>query len=379
MAKRLAEVAFAPLQLTREASLNRTRLADLPGADARLSGRRAFEVLRLEALQRLAAEHGIQEAERSAVPRRVSEALRSSDLAQIAPARQVVAEFGQRLGHLVATLRLGGDDVISLRTDARQQRFGGDEIASPWRMAYRRHWRTVDRIWLGGGIAAALGADLLQAARAEAQRLGVDSSTLDLAAHADVLSLIGAARLRTTPAARAIVLDFGYSSVKRGIVQFQGDVLQHLGVLPRLSLPRPGLESQSTGEEVTQAIVEVIRATVQDAQGCQPGAIDSQVVLSLATYLRAGRPTATQELYDRLSDVDFDQLSADLERATGRPLFVRLVHDGTAAAAALPDNEPAGIVVLGTSLGAGFTVPDQRRLPIAADLQVAFRHDQDRV
>jgi len=48
---------------------------------------------------------------------------------------------------------------------------------------------------------------------------------------------------------------------------------------------------------------------------------------------------------------------------------VRFIHDGTAAAAALDSSGPDGIIVLGTSLGAGFIVPDQPRLPIAANLE----------
>jgi hypothetical protein len=345
-------VAFDPLQLTKEASLNRTLLADLPGADPRLVGRRGWEVLRLEALEGLAAEHGIHAAERTDVPRRLRTALGSADTAQADQARRVVAEFGRRLGHLVATLRLGS------------------EQASPWRTAYRQHWRAVDRIWLGGGIVAALGGELLRSARAEAQRLGADNSTLDLAAHADVLALIGAARKRATPASCSIVLDFGYSSVKRGIAAFLNDVLQRLDVLPSFSVTRSGLDLVSNADEVRQAVVGVIRATLQEAQDYQPGHIDPQVVISLATYLTDGRPTASAEPYDLLSDVDFDKLTDELTRVTGVPLQVRFVHDGTAAAAALPSNGRAGIIVLGTSLGAGFTVPDQPRLPLAADLRV---------
>jgi hypothetical protein len=308
--------------------------------------------VRLEALESLAAEHGITAAQRTDVPRRLRNALDSVDRAEVNQARRVVAEFGRRLGHLVATLRLGQED------------------ASPWRTAYRQHWRAVERIWLGGGIVAALGSDLLRSARAEAERLGVDGSTLDMAPHADVLPLVGAARTRTTPAPRSIVLDFGYSSVKRGIAHFQGDVLQRLDVLPTILLARLGLDGQSTSDEVRHAVVGVIRATFQEVQDDHPGTIDQDVAVSLATYLTDIRPFPSNELYDRLSDVHFDKLTAELTRATSVPLHVRFVHDGTAAAAALDTHGSEGIVVLGTSLGAGFTAPSQLRLPISADLQV---------
>jgi hypothetical protein len=335
-------MAFDPLELTKEASLNRTLLADLPGADPHLVGQRGWDVLRLEALASLAAEHGIHAAHRSAVPRRVSEALASADLAAVDHARRVVAEYGRRLGHLVATLRLGFEE------------------GSPWRTAYRQHWRSVDRIWLGGGVTAALGSELLQCARTEAVRLGVDDSTLDVSPHADVLALLGAARSRAGAAERAIVLDFGYSSVKRGVASFRRDTLQRLDVLRSLPPPRPGLD-------VARSVLDVIRTTIIEAQ---PAGIDPEIVISLATYVHDRRPINSSELYDLLNDVDFEHLDAELTRLTGVPLRVRCMHDGTAAAAGVPSNGRDGVVVLGTSLGAGFTLPEQQRLPVAVDLQV---------
>jgi len=357
------EVVFDPLRLTKAASLNRTVLADLAGADADLVGRHAYDLQRLEALESLAAEHGIYAVQRTDVPRRLRAALGSGDLAEVDRARRVVAVFGQRLGHLVATLRLGDDDASAWRT--------AYEGASSWRTAYCQHWRSVDRVWLGGGVVAALGGRLLQSARAEARRLGVDDSTLDLAPHPDVLALVGAARTRATPAPRSIVLDFGYSSVKRGIAHFQGGTLHRLEVLRGLPLGPLGLGSQSTADEVMHAVIGVIRATFQEAQDNDPAAsLDAEVGVSLATYLTDRRPFPSSELYDLLTDVDLDMLTAELTRSTGVPLHVRFIHDGTAAAAALPSNGREGIIVLGTSLGAGFTLPDQRRLPLAADLEV---------
>jgi len=365
---------FHPLQLTRAASLNRTRLADLPGAEQRLVGRRAFDVLRLEALHSLAAEHGILADRRTEVPRCLRAALGSADNAEANRAQEVVTEFGRRLGHLVATLRLGADDSSQWRTAYAD--------GAPWRAAYRRHWRSVERVWLGGGVVAALGNDLLQAARAEAGRLGVDAaraerrqlgrddSTLNAAPHADVLALVGAARTRATPTPRAIVLDFGYSSVKRGIAHFsQGGALQRLDVLRGLPLASIGLGGQATGDQVMHAVVGVIRAIFQAAQD-DDEPFDADVSVSLATYLTERQSFPSSELYDLLTDVDFATLTAELRRVTGAPLHVRYIHDGTAAAAALDTTGRDGIIVVGTSLGAGFTMPDQARLPIAGDLEI---------
>jgi hypothetical protein len=322
-------------------------------------------VLRLEVLERLAAEHGLVAERRTDVPRRLRAAVRSQDVEEVERARRVVAEYGRRLGHLVATLRLGADDASEWTT-----LFAG---AAPWRAAYRRHWRSVERVWLGGGIVAALGDDLVQAARAEAARLGLDASTLNAAPHADVLALIGAARTRMTPARRAVVLDFGYSSVKRGIVHFsQSGALQQLHVLDGLALGAVGLGSARTSHDVLHSVVEVIAATVNEAHDNHI-AVDREIAVSLATYLTDRQPFPSRELYDLLTDVDFATLEAELARATGRPLHVRYIHDGTAAAAALDTTGRDGIIVVGTSLGAGFTLPDQPRLAIAADLLITHK------
>jgi hypothetical protein len=103
-------VEFDPLQLTSEASLNRTRLADLPGADPDLIGRSAYELLRLDALANLAVDHGVHVVDRSDGPRRLAHTLRSPDESTATAAQRVVAEFGRRLGHLLATLRVGAEE-----------------------------------------------------------------------------------------------------------------------------------------------------------------------------------------------------------------------------------------------------------------------------
>ena len=200
--------------------------------------------------------------------------------------------------------------------------------------------------------------------------LSSDCLPVATAPHADVLALIGAARTRMTPAPRAVVLDFGYSSVKRGIAHFsQSGALQHLQVLDGLALAAIGLGKARTSHEVLRSVVDVIAATVDEAQD-NHGAVDGEVAVSLATYLTDRQPFPSSELYDLLTDVDFSTLEAELARATGRPLHVRYIHDGTAAAAALNTSGRDGIIVLGTSLGAGFTLPDQPRLAIAADLLI---------
>jgi len=84
---------------------------------------------------------------------------------------------------------------------------------------------------------------------------------LDLAPHADVLALVGAARTRANPAPRSIVLDFGYSSVKRGHRAFsrrRAATAWKFYTGPRVTT---WAGSQPTPDDVVHAVVGVIRAT----------------------------------------------------------------------------------------------------------------------
>jgi len=110
-------------------------------------GRPAFEILSLAALGQLTSEPG-----------------------------ELATTYGLRLAQLIATL-LAARPVGS--------------SPSAWRSAYLRHWRTVEQVWLGGGVARRLGPALADAVRTELARLKVRDVSVAVAPHADVLPLIG--------------------------------------------------------------------------------------------------------------------------------------------------------------------------------------------
>jgi hypothetical protein len=178
---------FDPLHLRPEASLNRTRLANLPGVDASIVGRSAFEVLSLGAFNALAEDRA--------------------------------ATFGRRIADLIASL---GQH---------------DPLANRWRQAYLAYWRSIKMVYLGGGLSAALGQVFLDTARRELTRVSESGPHLELAPYPAFLSLIGVARSYLDTPASVAVFDFGQSAVKRGIAMFADGMLEHVHVLP--SLPAP--------------------------------------------------------------------------------------------------------------------------------------------
>jgi hypothetical protein len=132
-------VRFDPLRLRSDASLNRTLIAPMPGADPALVGRPAFELLSMAALRQIEASPG-----------------------------DSVTGYGIRLAHLIATL------VAARSVD-------GISVSGPWRSAYLRYWRTIEQVWLGGGIAGRLGPALARAVRAELARLDVRHVSVEVA------------------------------------------------------------------------------------------------------------------------------------------------------------------------------------------------------
>lgn len=218
--------AFDPLWLQTPATLNRTRLADLPGGVREWVGRLAFELLSLAALRQL-------------------------------PAEDAPTVFGRRLGHLIATLRRGAQL---------------EPHASDWRRAYLQHWSTVQEVWLGGGAAAGLGEGLVRSANAEARRLGTERVEVKLAPHAAVLPLIGAARSNASATDTAVVLDFGHTAIKRGIAHYANLSLARLDVLEPLPAP-------TERERAPSAVAEAIDATLTGMRA------SGEVVASVASYV----------------------------------------------------------------------------------------------
>ncbi len=344
---------FDPFQLITEASLNRTLLGALAGADSRWVGRPAFDLLSIDALTKLARCMGFGvTGSNGNITRVISTALAAGHQSSAEQAIRIVATFGRRLAHLIATLttspRIGPED-------------------SEWRAAYLRYWAQVDHVWLAGGLAAALGSNLLEAVRAEACRLGA-KCTIELAPHAGVLALIGAARSRLHPRTQIAVLDFGHTVVKRGIATVRHHQLVRLDVLPSRSAQALG--TRGTQDPVAEFLLDVVTDTIVTTRR-RLGVPDPCVMVSLASYIAHGRPVNTRSVYAPLSRWDPRSLDDELKRRTGVPVHLRFLHDGTAAARGVPDAGRAGLIALGTTLGVGFPPPPSTLLPVSAALRVA--------
>jgi hypothetical protein len=300
-------VALDPCRLDPVASINR----------AVLGGRPARELLSAPALARLAADAGLRPdgPVRSYLDRRLA----AGDPAAAA----VAAEFGRRLGTLLAALRAGERAVRPEWEDA-----------SWW-----DRWAAATTVWLGGGLSGGpFGA--LVAGRAGALvgpgcRLAVPPDPADL-------PLLGAARAARPADGPAVVLDFGHTWVKRAVARWDGAGLHRLGTV---SAP----PEDAAGPEVAESVAATVAAA--RAAGGDPG---GPVVAAMAAYVKDGQPVRVPlGTYTRLADVP-GRLPTRLRDLLGTDLPLVLVHDGTAAAQAVPADPHAAVVLLGTSIGVGF-------------------------
>jgi len=308
--------AFDPCSLAPLASINRVRL-----------GRRtARELLSAAALAELVREAGLR-------PDAPVRSFLDACLAGEGPARRaagtVAERFGQRLGTLLATLR------------------AGNRAARPeWDDDYWNRWAGAGAVWLGGGLAGG-GFGELVAERADAV-VGAGCRVAVAPAAAD-LPLVGAATIARRSSGPALVLDFGHTLVKRAIAGYDGGELTSVRRLPAVPAP----DAAAAGEALSESIVDILAVGWVEA-----GRPAGPAVAAMAAYVRNGQPVRTPlGTYTRLADVSDDVpgwLSTRLAARLGAELPLVLVHDGTAAAHALPPDPHSVVVLLGTSLGVGF-------------------------
>lgn len=294
-----ADEGFDPADLFPEASLNRTVIPDAAPFPPELRGARGFDLLGAGAL--------------SAIPATPTG----------------VPEVGRRLAALIAALvaRDGPRDGRGLEP-------------TRWRLAYLSHWSRVEEVWLGGGTAARFGPDI---ARAATRFLADYDARTVIRSHGypGWLPLIGAARTMPDEHRDIIVLDLGHSWVKRGVAHFDADRgLCSLDVLR----PVPVDVNRTARREVINFFDAVIDMS------CSEYPAAAGVRAAVAAYV-----TPHGVLEDPRS---YYAALGTLPQHSGR---ASLVHDGTAAAAAIESSVRAAVVTLGTAIGVGFATERWRR------------------
>lgn len=350
---------FDPQHLTPAASLNRVRIVNLPGFDLsdEVRGKTGYELISTQFLTaqilKVADQLKLTSDElggtRSAVPLVLNRCLLSEDRGVRAAAEGVVRTLAHNIAYLLLTLKRG--DLVN-----RQAR-------PDWESADWEHWADLRRVWIGGGLLSGeLGRrilpyihDVFAAARHEVYEVAIDP-------HGAALPLVGAARYGPAGALGVLLLDFGSSFIKRACGVYDGDTLSHLLMLPTLPAPYdPGTDTQDSAMEVFGAIVDVFleswRYLIVE-HGVTPARV---IPTCLAAYVEHGQVSDRQggryTLLRQITDNAERTLTSVLAAQLHAPVEVRLLHDGSAAAAAYAGEQRAAVITIGTSLGVGFPPP----------------------
>jgi hypothetical protein len=304
---------FDRAALTRDASLNQVRIRSGPFA-----GRHGADLLSRDAVAALAPDLR---------PTRFSD-----DLAGDPRADEVADEIGRRVACLVTALRQGPP---------------ADEPAA--RRRALAEWTAIDRVALGGGLLAGpIGPVVVNAAVRQLAASDAPPTSLDLAAHAPHLGLIGAARTACRTDGDHLVLDAGHSTIKRAMVVVRDGELRRLELLPAIEVV------DRVGADAVDALDAAVRLDATTRHRIE------RVPCSLAAHVRDGVPIAEgASWYDRLATEP-----GVLDR-------LRFIHDGTAAWRGTGLSGSSAVIVLGTWIGVGMGPhPGVQLTPLAAGFDV---------
>jgi hypothetical protein len=328
---------FDPLNLTADASLNQvvTGAAGGPG----VAGLRAGLTCSRDALLALAAGHGLAGLPADRLADGLASAVADPATHAGRAAAATLAEFGRRLGALIATLRDPATPGKQGRTLVRR--------------ACLAYWLEVDSIWLGGGLLAGRCGPAILAAAQAAASTAVRPCRLALTPQPALAPLLGAAR--HAPAGRAgevtavtVVADLGHTSIKTAIAERAGPALTGLRLLEPCAAP-----SGRPPAEVHEAVAAALSRAAQRAAEAtaRPGPV--RVIASVASYVHAGVPLDDgRGIYGTLAG-QLAWLRARIEAAASADATVTFIHDGTAAAATAGALR-SGTITAGTWLGGGF-------------------------
>ena len=336
---------FDPLNLTADASLNQVVIGAAGGPG--VAGLRAGLTCSRDALLALAAGHGLAGLPADRLADGLASAVADPATHAGRAAAATLAEFGRRLGALIATLRDPATPGKQGRTLVRR--------------ACLAYWLEVDSIWLGGGLLAGQCGPAILAAAQAAASTAVRPCRLALTPQPALAPLLGAARHASAASSQEItvVADLGHTSIKTAIADRDATTLTGLRLLETRAAPSGRLPSgmppygRPSAGEVHEAVAAALSRTAQRAGKItvRPGPV--RVIASVASYVHEGVPLDDgRGIYGTLAG-QLAWLRGRIEAAASADVTVTFIHDGTAAAATAGALR-SGTITAGTWLGGGF-------------------------
>lgn len=348
-------------------SINRLRIKELPGVDLPngVKGKLAFDLLSSDAVASMIRpftdELGLTSASANLITG-LDRCFSAGSSDARSRARSLAKEYGRNLAYVLLALKRGD----AANRDARAE----------WGEDHWQFWSEINAVWVGGGLSAGpFGQIAVDEAAALVTSAGFPEMTVQLTPYHKNLSVIGASRFAPEGTEAALLADFGHSHVKQACAIYEDGALVEIHHFTDLDAP---CQEFIDGDGSLNAIIrqaEWMQAAIAISWheaielGLDP---EPTVIASLACYMHHGQPYSTemgcygrlQLLDDNLQEFFANQLSIQLEM----PVQVKLIQDGTAAAAVYAGTENCAVLTLGTAVGVGFPVAEEGLMRLAPQL-----------
>lgn len=345
-------------------SFNRARIVSLPNVAQEVLGKTGYDLLSAESLREILRLHASALSLELNAPDIFYQFARCFHAPNTLPlAQQIARSYGRNLGFLLSMLWRGDPENRTARPE--------------WTDAHWTFWPTITHIIFGGGLLASpFGEVALASAREVLAEYGLNSLKLTLSPFPAYLPIIGLARSNSANNTPKLIFDFGQTSIKRAVAEYQEGELIRLHLLP--SLPSVCANIHSVERPLTEihrqwkAMKDIIVSTMKETRP-RWGKLTNQGIC-LACYLLNGHPShldkgcygSLQFLAPNLTEF----MQKELPQALLQAADIQLAHDGTAAAWAYSGMENALVLTLGTAIGNGFPPPDEGFSPLASEFKI---------
>ncbi len=345
--------------LTPVCSLNKAVIAKLPvyGIDDSIEGmsfRDAFSTaVIVEEIKKEAKVYGvdISRFEDYMLPKLLDQALISDDVKFRQLATKIAVKFGNRLGLLLLTLRLGEEENRKVRED--------------WDDRHWQYWAQLDTVIFVGGLASGmLGRKIKERIQFVFDAASAKPYNIMLFDNGTYVGVMGCAQRLMNNNTTSLVFDFGHTNLKRCVVRKGKNINEIREFIPLDSVKSCFVHSKLEEHEdpwqtalmLHRYLVKVIVDTHKLQSKKYP--LSDEIIISIANYNAGGALNSVRGGYAKLTELSNDYaklLSEDLSGMLHKRVKVRLVHDGTANALYFSEIENSVCVSLGTAFGVGFT------------------------
>ncbi|MEN8906398.1 MAG: hypothetical protein ABF289_10620 [Clostridiales bacterium] len=272
--------------------------------------------------------------------------LSENNLEKIALIKKISKKYGEVLGYIFHSLK---NDTFK----NRQTRFD-------WHDRHWSFWKTINKIFISGGILNGNFGNLLLKST---KKLLLDNKIVDLkifkATDTQEIGLLGSSLFIKENSPYNMVFDFGQTFIKRGIANFENNILQYVDILPKKKSLYTNCENFSDLDSklLNEYIINTILDTYKNATYPKES-LGNEISISFANNI-LDKKLSNSGGYAKLNLIanNYENyLSNKVSQILNYKFKINLIHDGTAIAANFHNNKTINSVSIssGTAFSIGF-------------------------